>query len=197
MTAYRETSLMCPNCGMINTIQRKNANLRVEGHVKDLNCPGCKSMQKMIEIPDIDKYNYTLKSSDNLLNIKLYSKYVTVSNLKVTLTIGSYKKWSKILSNEIYKKIFDQSDYNIMETLLLNYLNNDDFREKADKLYKLKNKINIKSIQMENVTFSIYTPIYVRISDYCLMENIDISVLLQTLMDMMDESDVKFDFKSK
>ena len=41
MTAYRETSLMCPNCGMINTIQRKNANLRVEGHVKDLNCPGC------------------------------------------------------------------------------------------------------------------------------------------------------------
>ncbi len=41
--------LKCPECGLDFPIPRYRGRKREEGHIKDLYCPRCKAVRKMIE----------------------------------------------------------------------------------------------------------------------------------------------------
>lgn len=60
------SNLVCLECGNIFTIPRKKEKLRGNGHIKDLWCPICKSVNKHYEILDIDSFLYNLEYEDEV-----------------------------------------------------------------------------------------------------------------------------------
>ena len=49
MQPFTISDFVCPECGHIIPIPRKNSQRRENGHIKDLYCPWCDKIQKMTE----------------------------------------------------------------------------------------------------------------------------------------------------
>lgn len=59
------SNLVCLECGNIFTIPRRRKH-RSDGHIKDLQCPFCKSVDKHYEIQNIDSFLYNLEYEDEV-----------------------------------------------------------------------------------------------------------------------------------
>ena len=46
---YTISEFQCPECGHLIPLPRQNKRCRENGHIKDIYCPWCDSVQKMIE----------------------------------------------------------------------------------------------------------------------------------------------------
>lgn len=194
---YTKTNLMCPNCGEISNIQRHNSRLKSKGHIKDLNCPFCQSMQKMIEIPNLDEYNYAIRNSEKLTELKLYSNKRSTTEFNIKLTIGTFNRWEKLISDPFNERIFNLADYNLMETIMLNFLNESKFREKMTRRYNETEK-KIKDIVFsESMNFRINSTLYKRFITHCETLMIKPNILIQSMIDEMYESDISFNFENK
>lgn len=191
------TNLLCPHCGNVSTIQRMTNSLKEEGHSKNLNCPYCKSMQRTIEIPDMDSYNYRTKYSENASEVKLFSKNFSAVSVNVRLTIGTFRKWKSVIKEPINEKIFEVSEYNLMETLILNFLNTKAYKEKVMHDYKLRVKNMNKTILSETINFKLNRVVFNRFMEYCRANDIEPSVLIQSIIDDFHGSEIKYDFSNK
>ena len=60
------SNLVCLECGNIFTIPRRRRKHRCDGHIKDLWCPFCKSVNKHYEIQNIDSFLYNLEYEDEV-----------------------------------------------------------------------------------------------------------------------------------
>lgn len=47
--SFTISQFKCPECGNVIPIPRKKNRVRENGHIKDLFCPWCNKVQKMIE----------------------------------------------------------------------------------------------------------------------------------------------------
>lgn len=193
----RMTNLLCPHCGEVSNIQRIMHSARKEGHSKDLNCPYCRSMQRMIEIPDIDGHKYRAKYLETTSEVKLYSKNFSTVSVNSRLTIGSLRKWNSILKDPVNEKIFEASEYSMMETLMLNFLNVQNYKDRVMHSYKLKIKNLKKTVLSETVNFKINKVIFNRFMEYCRANDMDASVLIQSIIDDFHESEITYDFSNK
>lgn len=194
---YTKTNLMCPNCGEISNIQRHSSKLKTKGHIKDLNCPFCQSMQKMIEIPNIDEYNYAIRNSEKLTELKVYSNKRSTTEFNIKLTIGTFNKWEKLNSDPFNEKIFNQAEYSLLETIILNFLNEEKFREKMICRYEETDRRVRDVVFSESMNFRLNSTIYQRFMDYCDILMIKPSILIQAMVDEMYDSDIRFNFENK
>ena len=184
---YTKTNLMCPNCGEISNIQRHSSKLKAKGHIKDLNCPFCQSMQKMIEIPNIDEYNYAIRNSEKLTELKVYSNKRSTTEFNIKLTIGTFNKWEKLNSDPFNEKIFNQAEYSLLETIILKMICR---YEETDRRVK-------DVVFSESMNFRLNSTIYQRFMDYCDILMIKPSILIQAMVDEMYDSDIRFNFENK
>lgn len=194
---YTKTNLMCPNCGEISNIQRHNSKLKTKGHIKDLNCPFCQSMQKMIEIPNIDEYNYAIRNSEKLTELKIYSNKRSTTEFNIKLTIGTFNRWEKLNSDPFNEKIFNQAEYSLLETIILNFLNEEKFRKKMICRYEETVRRVKDVVFSESTNFRLNSMIYQRFMDYCDILMIKPSILIQAMVDEMYDSDIRFNFENK
>lgn len=194
---YTKTNLMCPNCGEISNIQRHNSRLKSKGHIKDLNCPFCQSMQKMIEIPNIDEYNYAIRNSEKLTELKIYSNKRSTVEFNIKLTIGTFNKWEKLNSDPFNEKIFNQAEYSLLETIILNFLNEEKFRKKMIYRYEETDRRVKDVVFSESMNFRLNSTIYQSFMDYCDILMIKPSILIQAMVDEMYDSDIRFNFENK
>lgn len=194
---YTKTNLMCPNCGEISNIQRHSSKLKSKGHIKDLNCPFCQSMQKMIEIPNIDEYNYAIRNSEKLTELKIYSNKRSTIEFNIKLTIGTFNKWEKLNSDPFNEKIFNQAEYSLLETIILNFLNEEKFRKKMICRYEETDRRVKDVVFSESMNFRLNSTIYQRFMDYCDILMIKPSILIQAMVDEMYDSDIRFNFENK
>lgn len=194
---YTKTNLMCPNCGEISNIQRHNSKLKTKGHIKDLNCPFCQSMQKMIEIPNIDEYNYAIRNSEKLTELKIYSNKRSTTEFNIKLTIGTFNRWEKLNSDPFNDRIFSQAEYSLLETIILNFLNEEKFREKMICRCDETDRRVKDVVFSESMNFRLNSTIYQRFMDYCDILMIKPSILIQAMVDEMYDSDIRFNFENK
>ena len=54
MIKMYQTSLICPECGSVFPIMRKQSELRKQFHIKTLYCPFCEKLTDHIEIINLD-----------------------------------------------------------------------------------------------------------------------------------------------
>ena len=47
---YSISKFICPDCGKSMYVSRPKGKMRENGHIKDLWCPTCKGLRKMVEI---------------------------------------------------------------------------------------------------------------------------------------------------
>ena len=52
--------MICQGCGNEFPIPRKKSSKRNKGHIKDLYCPFCSEIKKMVEVRDKDCYKNAL-----------------------------------------------------------------------------------------------------------------------------------------
>lgn len=57
MKRYSISECICPECGSKMFVPRKLSRKRERGHVKDIYCPFCKKVVKMLEVRDGDFYS--------------------------------------------------------------------------------------------------------------------------------------------
>ncbi len=61
-----KTELICPNCGTVTSIQRKNSRLKRLYHLKYLYCYKCQIVTNQIEIKDKDVVEKELVNKTHL-----------------------------------------------------------------------------------------------------------------------------------
>ena len=145
----------------------------------------------------MDSYNYRTKYSENASEVKLFSKNFSAVSVNVRLTIGTFRKWKSVIKEPINEKIFEVSEYNLMETLILNFLNTKAYKEKVMHDYKLRIKNIYKTILSETINFKLNRVVFNRFMEYCRANDIEPSVLIQSIIDDFHGSEIKYDFSNK
>ena len=84
-----------------------------------------------------------------------------------------------------------------METLILNFLNTKAYKEKVMRDYKLRIKNMNKTILSETINFKLNRVVFNRFMEHCRVNDIEPSVLIQSIIDDFHGSEIKYDFSNK
>lgn len=190
----RESHLKCPNCNHISSIPRHTNRTRRNNHIKNFYCPKCKSYQKHNEINDYDKYKY-LKDNDLLSEVKIYHakrrEELVVETSKVI-----FKYWDQLENDLVTKNYVMNADYNLIENLLLNYINKDSLFFNINNYY-MKNGSKRETLDKVRIKFNISSFILNRFKIICRQKNKDCINVIQTILEYLLYMDNSIDFNSE
>lgn len=69
--SYTISNMICPDCGKAFPIPRLKSSARERGHIKDLYCPFCNKISKMLEIKENDFAFETKQNNISRQHLKL------------------------------------------------------------------------------------------------------------------------------
>ena len=185
-----EVKLRCPNCGNYTSIQRSISQGRERDHIKNLHCPHCKTYQKFTEIRNYDKVRY-LELNNDPTTIKIYNN---INRIMIKLEVNNqyFKVMNELESRLVNNSIILNSDYNLMETLILNYINNDtEFRTKVKEI----DRMDIYDPVI--LGLNIKKPLYDLFEDYCKVNDIDKMDTLQRIVKLVSNEELSFKFSTR
>ena len=129
----KQTHLQCPNCNHVSSIIRvKGKDRKKEDHIKNLYCPNCKTTHKHREIPRIDHYNYD-RISKNLIILNRYQDR-RKEELRLIVNKTHWENWLDFERKAFDEELLITTDYTLFETLLLNYINEEDFQKEVNSM---------------------------------------------------------------
>lgn len=190
--SYYQYNLKCPNCGGMSTIQREIRISHERDHVKNLYCPQCKTTQKFTQIQNYEEYQYAEKTkSDKLLHIFTVPNRI---NLGIFMNDNVFVKWSKMNEDLIKRAITVNSDYNLAEILLLNYItDNNNIRS---SIIEYPYTIYKNAYEPVVIKFSIKNSIYWTFLDICREDKLDPVQEIQNLINYSVATSPSFSFES-
>lgn len=146
--------IKCPNCGYISVIPRKTLNSKGPDHLKNFHCPKCTSYQKHTEIDHYDEYVFRRKNG-LVSGIKVYRDKRRVE-VKVKTSNSHFRRWDELENSLVTRSIIHNSDYNLIETFILNYLDEGKFAEEINDNYRSEISLTEDVIMKFNISRSIY-----------------------------------------
>ena len=69
---YKNTDLVCLECGYVATIPRKISKQKRIGHIKDMFCPFCNKEVKFFEVKDISIFKEICRYEEDLTKEELF-----------------------------------------------------------------------------------------------------------------------------
>ena len=182
-----EFQLRCPSCGNYTSIQRASGSTRANGHLKNFHCPYCESYQKFTEVHNYDEMRF-LDNDPMRSTIKIYHNQDRV-RVNLVVTPHFFKIWSLTEEKLVSEAIITNSDYNLIENLILNFINNETgLREKVVKTDRMEIYTDVVlSLNIKKSILDLFT-------DYCDMYKYDKVDILRKIVMTLEGRDYKIVF---
>ncbi|QXN67916.1 hypothetical protein FPHOBKDP_00166 [Listeria phage LPJP1] len=123
-------TLICNNCGNKVMIQRKVSINKAVDHIKTINCYHCKSYQQFTEVVDYEKSNNLFGHDNTKINLVIFDK--PRKNIRVIIPKKYIDNYTNREKDLIYSGILNNSDYNLIELFILNYIDNNGITEEMN-----------------------------------------------------------------
>ena len=183
----RRSYIKCPNCDHQSVISRKFSRLKGDGHLKNFHCPNCNSLQRHTEISNYDVYSYR-KKNEEFSNIKIFKSKRRLE-VKINTSASLFRTWNILEADLTTQSIILNSDYNLMENLLLNYIEEGDFREEVNLYYQEKPTI----IEEAVIKFNISMAVYERFKLICEEAGLIDTIVIHHILEFIYDNDVELE----